>query len=702
VGEGEVPARDRVGLELHGVDLLAGAGDEFLVPVLEEWMNAVQRLVGGRRWAGVAFPGAGFTVALERVRDEVRWHRVPDAGPPVALSPVTLELGELRGALLTGTGALGQVLANAPRHREEAEALSAARMALAAARARPTRPLRARRWSREARARAGSISLSLSLLPERGQLRDGDEGSLSALSARVRVDAGRGAPLACWEGVSGLRAAEALLEVGVSLVGGTRRVTLLPALEWRRGTLHAAAREIPLPGPDLARAALDVAHQLAALLVEFHPPASSHPAVATLLSRSTEALARLSPPREPQADATGNAPTRPSPRPRREGKPVAPAGAQLKKLAFVRTWIHAPTPLRARGLLRLSARALLVVSPLGLERLTLTGERCWWLAATGVGIDTAGRRAVVSTGGGRLVGMQQLPAREAGWLRVPAPLVPGGELCTFGGSWCVVAEGRGVSGLCGATGRELWRLPLRGRGWLAPGPRGAWLSSDTGALLLLAPDTGAVLAAHDAGLPYAGAPTLHRAHLSAVASGLTRTVLTVVDAATGALRLRTSLALGKASPALAVGRRWYVSGERAGEARLVSLSQKGEVAWDRALPGAGPWSLAAAGSCVLAANPAGAALRVKADGQVAWTSGSGVPDVAPSALPPLVTRGVIFAFGPEIRALDVRTGEPLARCALEAPVQAAVTDGQLGLFVLDESGRLSAWRLRGHLAALGP
>jgi hypothetical protein len=701
--DGEAPARDRLGLEVHGVDLLAGAGDEFLVPVLEAWMDAVRRLVGGRRWAGVAFPGAGFTVALERVRDEVRWHRVPDAGPPVVLCPVTLELDGLRRALLEDTAELALALAARPSHGEEAEALSAARSALAAARPRTPRPLRSKRWPQEARALTPPVSLSLSLLPERGQLRDGDEGSLPALAARVRVGAGRGAPLACVEGASALRAAEGLLEAGLLLLGGVRTVTLLPGLEWKGGTLHASSREIPLPGPELARAALDVAHQLAALLVAFHPPASSHPAVSALLSRSAEALARRSPFRAPTGAAPEAVSRRPDARTRREGKPLAPAGARLKRLAFERAWSHPPSPLREGGQLRISARALLVGSPLGLERLNLSGVQSWFLPAeNGVALDTQGRHAVVAKGGARLLGLEHLPSRGASWLRGPALLAPEGSLCTFGDTWCLASSGRGISGLCASTGRELWRLPLRGRGWLTSGPRGAWLSSDTGALLLLAPETGAVLAAHDAGLPYDGPPTLHRAHLSAVASGQTRAVLTVADAATGGLRLRTSLALGRTGPALSVGRRWFLAGERSGEARLVALTQRGEVAWDRALPGPGPWSLAAAGSCVLAANTAGAAVCVKADGRIAWTSGSGAPDVAREALPPLVTRGVAFVFGPEIRALEVRTGELLARCGIEAPVHAGVTDGRLGLYVLDESGRLTAWKLRGHLAELAP
>jgi hypothetical protein len=179
-------------------------------------------------------------------------------------------------------------------------------------------------------------------------------------------------------------------------------------------------------------------------------------------------------------------------------------------------------------------------------------------------------------------------------------------------------------------------------------------------------------------------------------------VLTVADTATGAVRLRSSLALSSPGPALLSGRRWYVAGERAGEARLVALTHRGEVTWDRPLPGPGPWSLAPAGSSVVASNPAGAAVCVKADGKFAWSSGSGAPDVAQAALPPLVTRGVALAFGPEIRALDVRTGELLAQCTLESPVHAVATDRKLGLYVLDEAGRLTAWRLRGHLAVLEP
>jgi len=327
--------------------------------------------------------------------------------------------------------------------------------------------------------------------------------------------------------------------------------------------------------------------------------------------------------------------------------------------------------------------------------------RCKQPEADRLAVSAGGECAIVRLGDA-LLGMD-LDGEHPGqvrWIRTPSSLLPRGALLSFSHAWCLLSAGQGACGLSAHTGRELWRLAIRGGAWLVGAGGRAWLSTELGSLLQLHPETGAVGAAVHGQLPHHGPASLHGRRLSAVSGAEDRSELAVLDAASGAVLLRRPLALGQASPALPHDRRWYVAGQRGGEARLLALTPSGRAAWERPLPFPGPWRLVPCAGGILATNRSGAAACVETSGKVRWTSGSAAPDESEQPVSPVVRRGVAFAFGPEVRVLAARTGELLAELPLAAPARAAAVDRTLGVQVLDGAERLTAWRLGTHLSAV--
>ncbi|MBM4381652.1 MAG: PQQ-binding-like beta-propeller repeat protein [Deltaproteobacteria bacterium] len=382
------------------------------------------------------------------------------------------------------------------------------------------------------------------------------------------------------------------------------------------------------------------------------------------------------------------------------GPRLAGRGRALKRLAFEQAWQQVVPGAdrllldRADGITAWGRTGLGAFTPGGRPRLELRG-------LDGLAVAPGGAYAVLREGEA-LVGLRldgRLPGRAL-WRRSPSTLVPREPLVSGSATLFLLSAGQGALGLASHTGREQWRLQLRGGTWPLGAQGRCWLTTELGSVLQVHPDSGAVGAAVHCPLPFHGPANLHGRQLSAVASDADRSELMVLDAASGEPLLRRALALGRAGPAVPLARRWFLAGERAGEARILALTASGRTVWERPLPFAGPWRLLPCAGGLLATNRAGAAVCVETTGKLRWTAGSGAPDETEQPLAPAVRRGVAFAFGPEVRALDARSGGLLAALPLKAPAVAAAVGRSLDVYVLDESGRLTAWRLATHLSAV--
>src|ERR671937_1098983 len=99
---------DAFGLELDGVDLLAGASEEPLDRVVLELLSALEALVAGSEpFAEVALPEAHLELVLRRQESELHLEVVSLARPARRLrGPVALDLEEMVAAAVRCAGGL--------------------------------------------------------------------------------------------------------------------------------------------------------------------------------------------------------------------------------------------------------------------------------------------------------------------------------------------------------------------------------------------------------------------------------------------------------------------------------------------------------------------------------------------------------------------------------------------------------------------
>src|SRR5919198_3064091 len=98
--ERETRPIDAFGLELDGVDLLAGASEEPLDRVVLELLGALEKLaIAGERFAEVALPEAHLEIVLRREAADVHLEVVSLGRPARRVrGPVRLDLEELVAA----------------------------------------------------------------------------------------------------------------------------------------------------------------------------------------------------------------------------------------------------------------------------------------------------------------------------------------------------------------------------------------------------------------------------------------------------------------------------------------------------------------------------------------------------------------------------------------------------------------------------
>ncbi|MBF5044117.1 PQQ-binding-like beta-propeller repeat protein [Aggregicoccus sp. 17bor-14] len=705
------PPMDSVGLELDGVNLLPGAVEEPLAEVVPALSAAVAALHGGRApLAQVSLPEAHLELVLQRDGGEVLLQVAALDRPARRLRPpVRVDLEELAAAVRAGGEALPPEALPAARRRLLEGSLALLRRAPDPAPAEPPAPY-TRRVAPPATPGFGLLlEDGADVLRRFGRQGGPALGSLLCegevwleLAGRPQAWRSRGAPfLAVLElsrqGSELVRALE-LGEAEHALEPAGTRPALLLELAEGRAQLGRGGPRVALEGRALAAAMLDLGLAFVLAVTERHPAQAKNPYLVELSERCRDGLSHLRGAVRPP-EAEGEARERVV-LPRAASRPLRTPG-RLKRLRFEKLWEQRGLAGAERGQLLLHPKGPVYSAPELACAFAARDGALLWRREASHGVAAAADGHAVVAEGSRVYGFK---GRGAGarWLHAHDGTPLGPSLVRKDGVLVASSEGRAVLGFAELSGRELWRLapPRTQRVHLSVQAHRALLATDLGYLYGLDLADGQVRFRVRAELPFVAPPVpWGRRFAATLGQGLQGAVL-VADAHAGEVAWTALLPFGQPTLPLPRGAHLYVAGQAEGEGALACLGTRGQLLWERGLHlGPGPYALTGLTRSVVVAAPHGGAARFGEDGRMAWRVGaSGEP--LSRALRPVPARGVVFLPGEQVRAVEPRGGHVLAEVEAGAGLVALEADAQLNLYLLDDAGTLSAYRLATHLAVV--
>lgn len=671
---------DAFGLELDGVELLAGAGEEPLAQLVPALIDAVSALQAGESTAEVSLHEAHFELCFTRLPGaEVELSVVSLARPARLVHPVlTLDL-------------LALIDASARCGRQWAKDAEAAPTLLAglAAMSKQLRVLEKGsiapvafvdpggwRWERFP-ARDGEVKVVIA---------DGDGRSLSF----TRKSA---APLPC------------LLCPGeVSIRGTPYRQTLPPfltLLELTRRALNEGGESTGLGEGVVApsRAIFEAAFEWCVAMGARNPALSANPHVEALIDRCTRGLSALRP------LSPGKTEGAPEVRGDAADRPLPVVGA-LRRLRFEPQWERS-TEVGDHGHLSLTRKGPVVLSPHAAWAFNGKGKSLHRRVDTH-GVAVADDGTVVTANSQRVAAFSS-GAAEATWFRDHDGVTLGPVLASTASIWVTSLAGRGVLAYSALTGRELWRLdpPRSQRGHFSVLGDRVLLATDSGSLYGLELSDGQARFRIRATLPFNFPAVKHGRRALGVLSRGDRTVVfltevrpTRPEVAPGAVVWTLELPLVRPCAPVVASGVTYLAGQKEDRAVVVAIGRNGTQRWERTVPLVGArMALVANGRGVIACDARGAAAAVSPDGQLDWVLGA-AGDELPDLPPPSLRRGVLVLAGEKIRAVDPRGGRVLAELQAGRGLLDVRVDGKLNVYALDDAGVLKAWKLSTTLAVV--
>jgi hypothetical protein len=667
--------RDSFAFEVDGVNLLPGANDEPLVPVVEGLVEAVAQLVVDGELAG--------QLSLDEVQLELCfWRRaglevevsVVSVGQPPrrGLPPIVVELPRLVEATLQCARQFLRELETTQSYSPGARAALEQRVKALGSTVVAECPARAiEPWTAS---RPADDGLGFTLV-------DAEARTLS-FSRRTRA----GLPSLMVEG--GLSAGHARLEglPFLSMMGLARAAT--------EGTVSVGG--VVLAPSAVFNAGLDLC-----LAFRVRAPAlATNPWLEALQVRCVDGLKALRQPMRGEPSASVNA-TRINP-----GPPLAAEG-HVRRVALAASWSRPVALGEDGGQLMLGRARVVVTSPHVVHAFTARGETASVRRAErGVGA-TATHSVCASPG--RLL-LFEGDAASASWLRDHDGTQLGPGLHRVGNVLVTSLAHHGAIGFCALTGRELWRFdPLRTQhAFLTVHGSRVLLGTDSGELHGIDLEEGQLRFTVRSLLPCVAPPVpagrralvlLNRGEhttvllCDALASDLSKPAGATVWARELLLRAPRSLVVAH--------RRAFVAGEHEGGALIVALAAGGQVLWSRSVPldarttNLVPWDRG-----VIGTDARGAAIRLLPDGKPTWVAGAG-SDQLSTPIAPAISRRVLVVPGPATRLIDLATGRVLAELETGPRVIDVAVDRKLSIFVLKEPGLLEAWRPATVLAVVG-
>lgn len=655
-------------LEVDGVDLLAGRGDELPSRVVPDLVDAVAAIRARKQRAGQLSLASGqLELCLFRVDEAQIELQIVSFERPVHVvqRPVLLELDELARAT--------------------------------AACAREVLPHLGPAAGRSLRRRLRLLEAP----PAPGALKAGEDFVLNqrvdapgALWLHARDAHGR---RQAWDRRSRAHLPPLLVEGALgSKTSGleSSQPPFLTLLELSRRALEAHGGPVPLPfgGETTVQAVLELGLEFAAALVHDNPALARNPYLEVLTERCHEGLGPQAPRRR------DGAPAEKRPRRRVARLPNLAAPGALRRLRFDVAWEKACEWGDGRARVHLSRAGPLVAGSHVAWAFTPRGEVRFRRMGTH-GVATSPDGWVLSATSGRLACYVD-GQPSAVWLRDHDDAPVGPELYRSHGQLVTRQGPRGVASFSALTGRELWRVePPRARITAFTLDHGrALLPTDSGLFVALdlADGVARFRMRATAPLPHPMVPAGHR-YLGVLAQGSATAVFSA-DVEAAAIAWTRELDLTVPSEPLVAQGRIYLAGEREGRPLLVALDGRGVVLWTKPLPlGGGRFAVVAAGKSVLVQDAQGSAALVERDGEVTWRVGTGGPVLSPPR--PWVGRGVAVLPAETTRIVELRTGRPVAE--LPTPqLEDVQVDRALQLYLLCEPGVLRLLRPGSQLAVV--
>lgn len=710
--------QDSIALELHGVNLLAGAVEEPLAEVVPALLGVAAALRAGKRRLGqVSLPEAHLELVLRRAGLEVELS-VASLGRPARMlrPPVRVELEEFaKAARECGESFLRDISQAAPEAltaslaKEMNEALRLLSGAVSPPRVTLPEPFTRRVEPSEEPGFGFELKDPSDLLRayERGQ--DAALGSLLcsgevwlALPGREQAWRAAGPPF-----LTALELSRQAGELARAVELGEPKFSFEPAgvrpgltLELATGKARVgSSAAFAMDGTALAAAMFHLGQALALAFSERERSQSSNPYLVELTERCREGLSHLRgavQPPEGEGEARGKSRST-----RRTGKPL-PVPGRLRRLRFEQRWKLKGLAGAESGVLMLGRQGPVFCSrELACAFARKDGQQLWRREGS-QGVAATADGFVVTTDSERVYCFMGAGA-SARWLHDHDGLPLGPQLTRQDGLLLTMSEDRTVVAFAEAAGRELWRLaPSRTqKSWLAIQGHRALLATDSGYLYGLDVADGQVrFRMRATPLPFHGTPVAWGKRFVTVLGRGTQHALLLADAHSGDVVWTREFQLSLPSAPLPARTRVYIAGERDREGFLVCMDSRGREIWERTLHlGAGPFALTAVPHGVIVTSASGAAARVDTAGELAWRVGA-VGEPLARALPARVSRGVVLIPGERVRAVDPRGGQVLGEVRAGAGLLELQTDARLGLYLLDEAGTLSAYQLMSHFTVV--
>ncbi len=710
---------DAFGLDLDGVNLLAGASEEPLAKVVPELIDALVELcLEGHLFAQVSLGEAHLELLLARKDAEVQLQVISLGRParPVR-PPVRVDLKEISTAACRCARLLAEDLREAApnltrsaRHRRmlkqvarlESKGVRSARGGHAQTgysfRAAPSHPV--------------SFGFTLDdpddlLL----SLRKEHSAALCSLMFKGTVSLRLMGDAPVWTGAGqpfllALELSRQAGELSAALEGKEPKHTFEPGglgpallVDLRKEVIQLGEAVHAVTPARLAGAMFELGMSLVFAATARNKAQARNPYLAELSARCKEGLAHLRSALEPPPEDARPARSKP----RRQASATRPlkVSGRLRRLRFDRLWEKQRLSGDGPGRLKLSAKGLLFSSRQMACAFSSSGELLFRRVAThGVAASADGR---VLTASANRVTTFRGAEESARWIRDHDGIALGPELDRRDGLLLTLSDRRAVVALCEHTGREIWRIapPRTQRCFLTLQGHRALVATDSGYLYGLDLADGQVRYRMHAALPFTGPTVAWGKKLVALLGRAERVALFVADAHSGNIHWTHEATLASPSRPLVQGSRVLVAGEREGSGVLICLSAKGAPLWERQLHlGKGPFELLPVGRMVLVTSQTGAATLVAVDGSVEWQLGAASAETS-RPITPCFARGILLIPGEVVRAVDPRGGQVLAEVKAGVGLCDLKVDARLNLYLLDEEGTLSALRLASHLAVVG-
>lgn len=700
---------DGFGLELDGINLLSGAGEEPLTRVVPDLVEAVHSLYArAQPVAQASLPEAHLELVFLRDVDLVELSLVSLGRPARQIRPpLRLDLEELAAAtarcartLLDDLDAAAPTALSAPLRKRLVQRVEALETGEPEEQDRTS----AGGWSYEQFTRAPG-DFGFRLVDPRDRLLTFDrkaEAPLASLLVDGRVTLRLSATQLWTE-----EAQPFLFALELSRQSGELAHALEvhdPVFRFRPGglgpelTVELRANTVdghPLPATALARGMVGLSMGIAAAAASRNKTQAKNPYLQELMARSREVLAHLQPARaSTQGSASPSRPRRGS-----ETQPL-PLPGRVRRLRFEPRWQKQSLGGEGEARLLLTPHGPVVSGPELAAGFGPMGElRFRHLSARGVAF--AADEAILVAEPHRVACFEGA-GPEARWVRSHDGMPLGPELIRQEGVLLAPSEGRAVVAFSELTGRELWRsMPARTqRTFLKVQAHRVLVATDAGHLYGLELADGQIKYRLRAPLPFQQQPISWGRRLLAVLGRGSHHALFVVDAHSGEVAWEQDLNLARPSAPLITGSRAYVAGERDGEGVLLCYGAAGRPVWERSLHlGPGRYALKAVGRSIVVVSQTGAATLLSPEGTVEWHLGAAGEAIF-RPLPAIAARGVLVIPGERVRAVDPRGGQVLAEVEASPGLCDLKADARLNLYLLEESGELKAFRLTTQLAVV--